>query len=196
MTTSERIRSLAQDGFSVAEIARRLDIRYQHAYKVCRDAGLTRMGAEKPSESLPAAKPRLTADRLLQNGFERAGCWVVSGDVLIAPPDLPKCGGVYAFARSETVLYVGLASRSLRQRVYFYGKPGPSQRTNIRLNESIRSAIAEGATVEVLFALSAEVRVEWLHDLRCRGAGSRPDRHVRSALERARGLTTTSESRS
>lgn len=34
MTASDRIRPLAGDGLTTAEIARRLGIRYQHAYNV------------------------------------------------------------------------------------------------------------------------------------------------------------------
>jgi hypothetical protein len=42
MSVSENIRTLAREGLSTAEIARRLGIRYQHAYNVLRADGALR----------------------------------------------------------------------------------------------------------------------------------------------------------
>lgn len=41
MTVSEDIRALAKEGLKVTEIARRLGIRYQHAYNVLKQSGTT-----------------------------------------------------------------------------------------------------------------------------------------------------------
>lgn len=71
---------------------------------------------------------------------------------MACPPGLPQKAGVYAFSIDDEVVYVGLASRSLAQRIYFYGNPASSQRTNIRLNALIRTALTEGKDVEVHFA--------------------------------------------
>jgi hypothetical protein len=60
--------------------------------------------------------------------------------------------GVYAFAIDGVVQYVGLASKSIAQRLGFYSKPGLGQKTNIRLNDLIRGRIDEGAVVEILVA--------------------------------------------
>lgn len=49
-------------------------------------------------------------------------------------------------------MYVGLASKSLLQRLYFYGNPGSSQRTNIRLNALIRETLALGKAIEIHYA--------------------------------------------
>jgi hypothetical protein len=46
MSVSEKIRALARDGFSATEIARRLGIRYQHAYNVLK-AGSSSIAAPK-----------------------------------------------------------------------------------------------------------------------------------------------------
>jgi len=86
----------------------------------------------------------LTASYLLANGFEEVGCWDASERRLSPPLRLPGERGVYAFAAGDEVLYVGLASRSLKQRLSFYARPGVSQRTNVRLNGLIRNAIGEG----------------------------------------------------
>jgi hypothetical protein len=159
MTTSDQIRALAGEGLTVSEIAGRLGIRYQHAYKVCRDAGLFTGRAGPSGEASRGVKPKLTVEQLLQSGFSKAGRWDVSGDRLVCPSGLPATGGVYAFAQRGTVVYIGLASRSLTQRLYFYGNPGPTQCTNIRLNEIIRAAAGRGEAVEVFFACPPQF--EW-----------------------------------
>lgn len=92
----------------------------------------------------------LTSDRLLEAGFESVGCWELNSAFdLTHSIDLPDRPGVYAFAIDGVVQYVGLASKSLRQRLGFYRKPGPSQRTNIRLNEIIRGRINKGSVVQI-----------------------------------------------
>lgn len=96
-------------------------------------------------------KPQLTVERLLQAGFEEVGCWELnSARDLAHSIQLPQQAGVYAFAINAVVQYVGLASRSLRQRLGFYRKPGASQRTNVRLNEIIRGHLGAGTMVRIL----------------------------------------------
>lgn len=96
-------------------------------------------------------KPQLTVDHLLESGFEEVGCWELNdARDLSHSIDVPKKAGVYAFAINGLVQYVGLASKSLKQRLGFYRKPGASQRTNVRLNEIIRGHIAEGSIVQIL----------------------------------------------
>jgi hypothetical protein len=46
MSVSEKIRALARDGFSTMEIARRLGIRYQHAYNVLKAGSLSIAGTK------------------------------------------------------------------------------------------------------------------------------------------------------
>ncbi len=93
----------------------------------------------------------LSAKHLLAAGFKEVGEWELNeARDLTHAIDLPRTPGVYAFAINGIVQYVGLASKSLHQRLGFYRKPGPSQRTNIRLNEVIRGHLGEGRTVQVL----------------------------------------------
>jgi hypothetical protein len=99
------------------------------------------------------SKPSLTAEHLLQAGFSEIGCWELNDTSGLAHSiDLPKRPGVYAFAIDERVQYVGLASKSLHQRLNFYRKPGASQRTNVRLNDIIKGQIAQGSVVRILVA--------------------------------------------
>lgn len=94
----------------------------------------------------------LTASHLIANGFADIGFWSATDQRIAAPLKLPPERGVYAFAVDDIVLYVGLASRSLRQRLNFYASPGASQRTNVRLNGLIRNLINDGTTVRILIA--------------------------------------------
>ena len=95
-------------------------------------------------------KPSLTLEKLKAGGFEEVGCWELnSASDLVHSIDLPKSAGVYAFVIDGVAQYVGLASKSLHQRLGFYRKPGVSQRTNIRLNEIIRGNLTKGTIVQI-----------------------------------------------
>jgi hypothetical protein len=98
-------------------------------------------------------KPQLTVERLLTSGFAEVGCWELNEvSDLHHRVELPARAGVYAFAIDGIVQYVGLASKSIRQRLGFYRKPGVSQRTNIRLNEIIRNHLKKRTIVRILVA--------------------------------------------
>lgn len=95
---------------------------------------------------------QLTVARLIEAGFTEFDSWL-SGEGRLHPPrNLPPRRGVYAFAIDDLVMYVGLASRSIKQRLGFYSRPGSTQPTNIRLNETILGQIGQGHVVRVLIA--------------------------------------------
>ena len=94
----------------------------------------------------------LSIVQLLDSGFVEIDCWSANDDYLIVPKNLPGQRGVYAFAIDDQVRYVGLASRSIKQRLAHYARPGPSQTTNIRLNLMMRELIGAGLTVRVFLA--------------------------------------------
>jgi hypothetical protein len=104
-----------------------------------------------------AGKPPLTCDTLLGGGFTLIAHWRLSAD---GRPQLdaflPKDIGVYAFASAGRVLYVGVATMGLKRRLYLYGKPGPTQRTNQRIQELIREALSAGKEIEVYIALPTD----------------------------------------
>jgi hypothetical protein len=96
-------------------------------------------------------KPKLTVQKLVRAGFQQVGCWELNTEQkLTLRIELPARAGVYAFAMDGVVQYVGLASKSLHQRIGHYRMPGPSQTTNIRLNDLICGKIEQGAVVEIL----------------------------------------------
>jgi hypothetical protein len=121
MTTSDQIRSLAREGVSTAEIARRLGIRYQHAYNVLHNS---RADTQRLTLTpLIVVKPPLSPTALLDGGFELSSRWKLSeASQLTLDQPVSNEVGVYAFAREHTVLYVGVATMGLAKRLYFLRK--------------------------------------------------------------------------
>ena len=166
-TKSDKIRELGRSGTPVADIARKLDIRYQHARNVLLKAGLLpgsspKANAEKiPKEpKVEKIKPQLHISDLLNTGFEFTAKWKLSeeGHIYSDTP-LPKGVGVYAFAKDTVVLYVGVATMGLSKRLYFYGKPGKTQRTSQRLNKIIKDELTSIPAIDIYTA--APVDLEW-----------------------------------
>jgi hypothetical protein len=94
----------------------------------------------------------LTVELLVKSGFSSSGNWTLLKGNLSLPANLPTRPGVYAFCMDDRVQYVGLATQSIRKRLYFYAKPGPSQPTNTRLNAMLRTLLAEGCEIRILTA--------------------------------------------
>ena len=157
MSVSEDIRSLAREGMSVADIARRLGIRYQKAYSVLKASNM--LPTSRPA-IVAAPKPPLSVDALVGGGFELSARWILSaaGELAIDRP-LPKAAGVYAFAKEGFVLYVGVATIGLAKRLYFYAKPGPTQPTNQRLNRLVRGELQTLPCIDIYTAVPPDL--EW-----------------------------------
>lgn len=168
MSVSENIRALAREGLAVNDIARRLGIRYQHAYNVLNadralpTAPLITSSVVDGSSSKPSvpSKPPLRIEELVKGGFALSGRWVLSevGDLSLDRP-LPKAIGVYAFARDGVVLYVGVATIGLAKRLYFYAKPGITQRTSKRLNGIIKNELLKVSFIDIYTATPQDF--EW-----------------------------------
>lgn len=151
MTKADQIRRLAADGLSVSQIAAQVGIRYQHACNVLKRSGT--VATPRPAKAPIASKSPLDVQTLLDAGFRRASEWSLDdAGLLVLTEALPKEVGVYAFARDGIVLYVGVATMGLAKRIYFYAKPGVSQRTSLRLNDTIRRELQAAARIEVLIA--------------------------------------------
>jgi hypothetical protein len=156
---SENIRQLAKEGLSVAEIAERLGIRYQHAYGVVKanDGVQPRKSVARPPLQ---PKPILTADFLIQSGFDLSAYWTLTpNNELVLDRPVSRSVGVYAFAIEGIVHYVGVATMGLSKRLYFYGKPGATQLTSLRLNSTIKNALAAVLAVEIYTAEPPDL--EW-----------------------------------
>lgn len=73
-------------------------------------------------------------------------------------PKAPEDPGIYQFTIRESI-YVGETDR-LRRRFQHYRTPGPSQPTNIRINQSIVAALNEGFEVVVSTIEQATIKVD------------------------------------
>lgn len=167
MNVSEQIRALASEGLSTGEIARRLGIRYQHAYNVlnnstgrqtAREIVVPTVGQIVPV--VAAVKPPLPAEILTSAGFKSAGQWILndSGELTLNGA-VPRSLGVYAFVKNGIAQYVGVATIGLAKRLYFYMRPGPTQRTSQRLNEILKSELVTVSGIDVLTASPPDL--EW-----------------------------------
>lgn len=163
MSVSDNIRALAREGLATAEIARRLGIRYQHAYNVLKAGGTLPApsnGVSEAARPLPQQKPPLPVDTLIAGGFMFSGRWVLSAtNDLVLDQALPKGVGVYTFVKDGIALYIGVATMGLAKRLYFYGKPGVSQRTSLRLNGIIKSELLTTPAIDIYIAQPPDL--EW-----------------------------------
>src|SRR5690606_33168537 len=96
--------------------------------------------------------PSPTVETLLAAGFLDAGGWRLVNDRLQVDVAVPTDKGVYAFAKDGLVLYVGVASISLKRRMYNYCRPGSTQRTSQRVNDLIRSEVEYSSGVRIYLA--------------------------------------------
>lgn len=161
MTKSDAIRTLAKQGLPVTEIAQRVGVRYQHAYNVLKQSGgVARTIQSKSATTTSPTKPPLTVQHLVDGGFHHAACWIVTDNMVRLDRSLPKERGVYAFVIDSRAMYVGLATMSLAKRLYFYGRPGAGQKTNVRLNDIIRRQIAEQRDIIEVY-VATPPQLEW-----------------------------------
>jgi hypothetical protein len=153
MSLTDDIRRLAAEGMATADIARKLGIRYQRAYSVVGTKPSLRLPGDGFAQRTAADKPPLYTEVLKQAGFSTVSHWTLdeSGAVR-SRVSLPAEIGVYAFAIDGVAMYVGVATMGIAKRLYFYGRPGRSQKTSQRLNEIIRNILSEGLEIEILVA--------------------------------------------
>jgi hypothetical protein len=147
-----------------AEIARQLGIRYQHAYNVV-NAGKPESAMQRSPQFKrhaggdPGQKPSLTAEMLIAGGFRQVSRWALLEGELVLETPVPRDVGVYAFVKCGVALYVGVATMGLSKRLYFYGRPGTSQRTSQRLHATIKAELSGPDPVEVYVASPPDL--EW-----------------------------------
>lgn len=153
-TKSDKIRTLADAGYSRTEIARYLDIRYQHVRNVlvARENGQKSRTSTRTAKKNKPKKPRLTVKILSKAGFELSGYWVVDGDGIGIKETLVQEPAVYVFVIDSQPVYIGKTSKNLKKRMYFYANPGSRQRTNQRLKPMIRENIECGKVVAIYTA--------------------------------------------
>lgn len=98
--------------------------------------------------------------RLVDLGFEKVGGWHLIGD---RPASRLVRGGsarkvLYAFVADGGVMYVGKSVRSLEQRMNGYQHPGPTQRTNLRVQAEITELLKTGARLDIWMFAGDEIK--------------------------------------
>ena len=151
VTKADKIRALAAEKVSTAEIAKHLGIRFQHAYNVLHRSNV---GATAPrTNSAKPPKPQLKSDQLIRAGFDRTARWRrdETGD-LIVDGKLRREPGVYAFVCDDIALYVGVATMGLAKRLNFYRRPGSTQKTSIRVKGLLLETLATTPHIDIYTA--------------------------------------------
>ncbi|WP_174851674.1 GIY-YIG nuclease family protein [Youhaiella tibetensis] len=162
--TADKIRALLQEGYLRADIARFLGVRYQHVRGVAVAAGIED-GLQRGIVVVPKSKPApkvtkdVAIDVLVDAGFTLLGTWIASDAGIGLSTPAPHDPGVYAFVVDGVVKYIGLTKSSFHRRMYNYQRPGATQSTSIRINQTIADHVAAGRVVEVYVAIPPPL--EW-----------------------------------
>ena len=90
-------------------------------------------------------------NRLLDIGFIPVGHWTLNSNAIksnLISHHLTT-NILYSFISNGEIKYVGKTTTQLSQRMYGYQNPGPSQRTNIRVNASIKKLLSNDQPVDI-----------------------------------------------
>jgi hypothetical protein len=92
-----------------------------------------------------------TMNRLIKIGFVKVGYWsIVDSKIKFVVSSHGKEKNVlYCYVSNDQVLYIGKTTRSLETRLKGYQKPGPTQRTNIRVNVKILHHLGRGLPIDI-----------------------------------------------
>ena len=89
--------------------------------------------------------------RLVELGFRQVGEWRIQNGKpqYSLSAEATSYNVLYAFVSGDEVLYIGKTTIALRDRMYQYQKPGPSQRTNIRVHGLLNDLLSRGTYVQI-----------------------------------------------
>jgi hypothetical protein len=112
--------------------------------------------------NMPVSAPNGKLAFLCHLGFEASGTWVLveARRMCVLDKHQDHHGILYAFVADGEVLYIGKSVRSLRQRMYGYQHPGPTQSTNIGNGQRISGLLKRGIAV-VIYALAPDEPVTY-----------------------------------
>lgn len=115
------------------------------------DAKFPIVGHSKNVDNNPNLTTLLGLESLLDTGFSKVGQWLLEGSELRLQLEkrADMTPALYAFVSNLDVLYIGKTSRKLKQRLYHYARPGPTQSTNIRLHSKLRAALEKSENVHI-----------------------------------------------
>src|SRR5579871_3474474 len=90
-------------------------------------------------------------NRLINIGFVSVGHWSLVGATIkfnLNSHHTTK-NILYSFISNGQIKYIGKTTMQLSQRMYGYQNPGPSQSTNIRVNDKIKSLLDTEAPIDI-----------------------------------------------
>lgn len=156
VTKADKIRALDRAGFTRAEIAAFLGIRYQHVRNtLIRSEPRATTATRKKASSLdPVLRPDpWPIQRLIDAGFEHlAECILTDADTFGYSTLAATTPGVYAFAVEGWIKYVGLTRGTLRTRLGHYVRGHKGQKTSAHIKGRILDTLRAGQKVQVLVA--------------------------------------------
>lgn len=129
---------------------------------IFKDADSSSMGGADVTRNarIPSVDANSGSQFLKELGFEHAGCAKLGPNGLDF--DISQHSAslniLYAFISGEQVLYIGITSRSFRERMNNYKNPGPSQSTNLGNKARIEQLLGSGVEVDIL-VFSSQVRI-------------------------------------
>lgn len=90
-------------------------------------------------------------NRLIEIGFQCVGHWKLDDDRPVYElTSLMKTPNVlYAFVSNGEIKYIGKTTQPLKGRMASYQSPGPTQSTNIKNNENIKTLLEAGEAVDI-----------------------------------------------
>jgi hypothetical protein len=91
--------------------------------------------------------------KILQNlGFEDVGEWKLEGSTLSCEINryANEYNILYAFVSQDEIKYIGKSVRALKNRMYGYKFPGPTQRTNLKNNQNIIALLQKDIQVKIM----------------------------------------------
>lgn len=94
---------------------------------------------------------RMSKSKLAKVGFRKVGSWSMGEERAEYELNAEKMtyNVLYSFVSGTEILYIGKTTIPLKQRMYQYQRPGPSQRTNIRVNAEISELLKKGTKVDI-----------------------------------------------
>ena len=99
----------------------------------------------------------MSLERLKELGFKSAGKFSFEKEFLQCEIWFPEEEQIlYAIIIDDNIMYIGKSSGTLCRRVYGYCAPGPTQRTNLRINPLIINHIENGKEVQLYGFIDSE----------------------------------------
>lgn len=89
--------------------------------------------------------------RLIEMGFIKVGYWTIADSkiIFVLSSHREEKDVLYAYVSNCQIYYIGKTTQSLEQRLKGYQRPGPAQKTNIRVNKKILYLLKRGLPIDI-----------------------------------------------